>query len=101
MYCFFSPTIAPYVTTTQSPEMTVKETTPRPTKESGKKHQSGQPGGKGYAPKKCFYSLMNYAIPRSDCSNIIHCYTVKPPSVDLAITFQSGPDVFIDTKLTN
>ena len=64
---FFSPTLAPYVTTTQSPEMTtspsvvpktihtVKETTsigePRPTKEGGKKNPSGQPGEKGYAPE--------------------------------------------------
>jgi len=71
MYCFFSPTIAPYVTTTQSPEMTVKETTPRPTKESGKKHQSGQPGGKGYAPKICFYSLINYATTEDEIHGLI------------------------------
>ena len=67
MYC--PPTVAPYITTTQSPEMTtspsgtpktihaVKETTtfirkPRPTKDGEKRHQSGQPGGKGKAEKE-------------------------------------------------
>lgn len=87
MLPIFSPTIAPYVTTTQSPDVktspsvtpktmhTVKKTTstrePRPTKESGKKHQSGQPGEKGYAPKEFFYSLMNHAITEDKTRGLV------------------------------